>query len=109
MSIVGFNTLIGLAIAGVALGSIRSMGPASDCAVRWAIVMIFVGSLGQLLGVVLSAWDNYLDTLFYGGVLALLIANQRKPRGVPADWSKWGAYAAVSGSIGAALVYWALS
>ena len=96
MSIVTLNTLIALAVGLVAIGAVRRMSGRTDCAVRWAILLILVGGIGQAIGFFVASWDHYLDTMFYGGVLALLLAEQRGEKPDPnaetrlqAMWPGW--------------------
>jgi hypothetical protein len=96
MSIVTLNTLVALAVGLVAIGAVKRMSARTDCAVRWAILLIVVGGIGQAIGFFSETWDHYLDTLFYGGVLALLLAEQRGQKAEPsvesqlqAMWPGW--------------------
>jgi uncharacterized membrane protein YwzB len=87
MTLMTLNSLIALAIAFVALGSIKCMNGITPHSLRAAMVMVFVGAGGQALGFAAGAWDHYLDTLLYGGILALLIGNRRAPVWIPPAWS----------------------
>jgi uncharacterized membrane protein len=58
------------------------MSKATDNAVRWAMVFIGVGALGQLVGNLVEGWDQYLDLLIFGGLAAFLYADRRGPFGV---------------------------
>ena len=88
MTLVTINSWIAGVICLVAIGSIRCMNGVTPHAVRAGIVMIMAGAGGQALGFLAGAWDHYLDTLLYGGLLTLLLANRRAPACIPAAASQ---------------------
>lgn len=87
MTLMTVNALIASIICLVAIGLITSMNGITPHSIRVAIVLIMVGAGGQAIGFASGAWDHYLDTLLYGGILSLLIANRRAPSCMPAGLS----------------------
>lgn len=75
-----FNTGLAGVIFLAAIWSVSKMNGTTCHAVRIAILLILVSAGGQVLGVATGAWDHYLDTLLYSGVLLFLIFNRRYQR-----------------------------
>ncbi len=79
----------------LAIAALEKMQRGSNCAIRWAVLLMLMASIGQALGPVLRTWDHYVDTLLYGGMIAFLLANHRRmSTGVPARWALPASYAA---------------
>lgn len=80
-----FNTSL-LAGAAVLLAlSFNHMTKSTSHAVRFAMLLLFIGVIGQAIGLWLPTWDSWTDTLIFGGVVALLLANTRGPFVFPGD------------------------
>lgn len=84
-----FNCVLA-AIAAVLVGScLNKMSRASSCAVRWSLLLVLVACVGQAIGPAVKTWDHYVDTLMYGGIVAFLLANNRRATtGVPTRWAE---------------------
>jgi hypothetical protein len=89
MTLININTALAVLLAVIAFSSLNKMSLSTDCTVRFAIALIFIGALGQAGGELLGKWDRYVDTLLYGGLIALLLANHRRtPTGLGTRWSR---------------------
>ena len=89
ITLIGVNTVLAIVLTALAFSSLNKMGMTTDCAVRFAVALIFIGALGQAGGELFGKWDRYVDTLLYGGMIALLLANHRRtPTGVGTRWSR---------------------
>jgi hypothetical protein len=108
MTLVTFNVLMAGVIALVAIGSIGAMNGATSNAVRMAVLMIMVGAGGQVIGWAATQWDNYLDTILYGGVLTLLVSTRRGPVLASPAWASRLSLAIVAVTLAAVLFYLAL-
>lgn len=80
------NAWLAFATALIIVGTFNHMSSKTTTAVRLAITIIFAGLLGQWLGVLAKQWDHYADTMIYGGIAALMVASQRTPCGMPAEY-----------------------
>ena len=76
---IGINTALALLAAIAAFGSLNKMqwGTTRPC-MMFAMALIGLGFAGQGLGLIKEEWAFYSDTALYGGVLVLLIAEQRE-------------------------------
>ena len=89
ITLIGVNTVLAIVLTALAFSSLNKMCMTTDCAVRFAVALIFIGALGQAGGELFGKWDRYVDTLLYGGMIALLLANHRRtPTGVGTRWSR---------------------
>jgi hypothetical protein len=109
MTLMTVNSWLAGVIALVALGGVARMTARTNCAVRWAVLLLMVSAGGQWLGFATGVWDHYLDTMLYGGILALLLANQRQPQWVIDTWSKWSAYAVLGLTVAIVIAYFAIA
>ncbi len=66
---------------------------ATRCAVRFGVLAMFVGALAELLGGIWNFGD-WVELVFFSGVLIYLLANLRVPAVLPgAAWSNRAALA----------------
>ena len=71
------NAIIALLTAIIAVCAIARMDKATAHPVRFAIVLIGAGLLGEALAAFFTAWEPYFDALLYGGIAAYLLAGRR--------------------------------
>lgn len=65
--------------------AIDKMTDTTDNAVRWSVVFIGAGAVGQLFGAAAGGWAPYLDLALYGGIAGLLFADRRQRLG---QWAR---------------------
>lgn len=71
------NALMAIAAAIIAVCAIARMDQTTNHPVRFAIVLIAAGMIGEALAAFFTAWEPYFDALLYGGVAAYLLAGRR--------------------------------
>lgn len=76
----GYALLAAIVVA--VLCAIDKMSDITDNAVRWSVVLIGAGAVGQLFGAATRDWAPYLDLALYGGVAGLLFADRRQRLGL---------------------------
>lgn len=88
MTTFGLNTLLIWISASLAFGCLVKVDGKKNVAVGLAIFMVTAALFGQGLGIVKAEWATYLDTMLYGGMVAFLLADRRRPPlGIPQMWS----------------------
>lgn len=79
-----FNTALAFVVSLAAVWSVSRMNGTTPHVIRAGIVLILVGCMGQVAGVLMREWDHWVDTIFYFGVLVLLLGNRRYKKLQPA-------------------------
>lgn len=81
------NVFLAITGALVAFGSINRMENGTGRAIRCAFATTCAGLLGAAISTLLPEhWQVSVDTLLYGGILALLIASRRRPAVIREHW-----------------------
>lgn len=106
MSLISVNAIIAAVIFFTGVGCVKAMNGVTCDSVRWAVIMVMIGAGGQALGVATGQWDAYLDTILYGGILAVFLANKRSGKWIPISWAPHLSAGAMIGSLAIALGYW---
>lgn len=75
--------LLGAALL-VALVMIDKMTVATRGPIRWASILLLVGSVAEIVGYFFK-WSEWTDTLFFGGVAMCLVSNIRGPGGAATE------------------------
>lgn len=105
MTLNAFNSVFAFVIFLVGACSVARMDASTVNSVRVAIIMVMIGGLGQAMGFASDGWAPWLDTILYGGILTLLLANRRSPQLVTVVWASRFAYVVVGVVIAALLAY----
>ncbi len=105
MSLMTVNAILAGVIFFTAVGSIRAMNGVTSNSMRFAIVMVLTASAGQALGMATAQWGPYLDTILYGGILAIFLANNRTGKWIRGALARRLSAAAMIGSLSIALGY----
>lgn len=61
------------------------MNGRTPLSVKVSVTLVFVALVGYALGDLLGLWRSWLDTLLFGGLAALFLADMRRP----ASWVRW--------------------
>lgn len=102
MSIITVNAVLAGAVALLMVSTLNQMGPRTPRAVMLAMVLIFVGMVGQCIGALGGRWDHFVDTVLYGGLAAFVVACRRFP--VDRHKPKWMDGASIAISAGTLLI-----
>lgn len=79
------NITLAMVAAAACLRAAYFMNGSTPLSIKAAFTIVFVALLGYALGDGLGQWKTYLDTLLFGGLSALFLADVRRP----AAWVIW--------------------
>jgi len=103
------NVGLGVLITVLGLSMIDRITRGTQCAIRWATVLLAVGGLFAAIGGIWQ-WEAWTDTLLLGGVAMYLLANARAPLAAPAtSWGRRGAYAVGAITVVAVILAWGVA
>ncbi len=62
---------------------VSRMDRATCHGIRWGVVLIFAGLVGDFLSLWLKGWDQWVTTVLYLGLIMFVVADQRY------EWAKF--------------------
>lgn len=88
---IGVHTWLNVAcyvsVALVAFGAANRMSKQTECTIIVSFATVGAGAIAWAIGAFLpNEWEQAFDTLFVGGVLALLIGTRRQTIWIKPEW-----------------------